>query len=213
MTRIRTRSGLWVDLQDPQPDQIEIADIAHGLSMTCRWNGQCSMFYSVAQHSVLCSMYTSAEFALPALMHDASEAYLGDVASPLKMMLGYSYRGLEESMMEVIADKFNFQFPLGPEVKEVDHNFLVTEWAGIMNGDPKFFGFDKAPYTTQFMSWGPATAYRMFIERFHFLTKQVPLSVPSIEKPMNSTDALWNERFFLMSDEEKKWTNPRMEEL
>ena len=78
-----TASGLGFDPEDPKPEAIVIEDIAHALSNICRFGGHTGSFYSVAQHSVLVSLHTNAKFARAGLMHDASEAYIGDIIRPV----------------------------------------------------------------------------------------------------------------------------------
>jgi len=84
---VSTKSGRRVALLNPSPSQIVIGDIAHGLAHQCRFNGQTSKFYSVAQHSVLVASILPRELRLAGLLHDASETYLGDVVQPLKELL------------------------------------------------------------------------------------------------------------------------------
>jgi len=84
---IQTISGRKFPLAEPDPNQIDIEDIAHALSMLCRFNGHCTQFYSVAEHSMHVSHEISNDLALAGLLHDAAEAYLGDVPSPLKKEL------------------------------------------------------------------------------------------------------------------------------
>ncbi len=83
----RLHSGHDIDPLNVKPADITIEDIAHGLSMTCRFAGQCRLYYSVAQHSVLVSTLVPESMALWGLLHDASEAYLGDIYGPLKQYL------------------------------------------------------------------------------------------------------------------------------
>lgn len=136
---IRTVSGQYVDLADPDPDTILITDIAHALSQLPRFGGHLPRFYSVAQHSMACAELVAPEHKLQALLHDASEAYLLDVPSPLKALLP-EYRKLEQRFMEVIAKKFGFAWPLAEEVKLADHTMLHTEWHLVMlqKGGPEF---------------------------------------------------------------------------
>jgi 5'-deoxynucleotidase YfbR-like HD superfamily hydrolase len=84
MSWIQTYQGGCFEPFNPHPDQIHIRDIAHALALTCRFTGHCLDFYSVAQHSVMVSQIVSHKHALAGLLHDASEAYLTDVASPIK---------------------------------------------------------------------------------------------------------------------------------
>lgn len=81
---IQTFSGRRVSLVDPQPDDIHFEDIAHALAMQCRFNGHSKLFYSVAQHSIHVSRLCDRQHALVGLLHDATEAYIGDIVRPLK---------------------------------------------------------------------------------------------------------------------------------
>src|SRR6266496_3875421 len=77
-------SGKWFNVFNPKPEDVDIRDIAHALSNQCRFTGHTKEFYSVAQHSVLVSTFCAPEDAAWGLLHDASEAYLSDIASPVK---------------------------------------------------------------------------------------------------------------------------------
>ena len=103
-TWIQTHSGIAFDLLKPTPDMIVIDDIAHALSNLCRFTGH-SKFYSVAQHSRLASFMVSEQFALQALMHDASEAYLTDISAPLKALPCMAeYKKLEAKLEELAPE-------------------------------------------------------------------------------------------------------------
>jgi hypothetical protein len=121
-----TVSGKDIHLLNPSPDEIDIKDIAAGLSKMCRYNGQISEFYSVAQHSVYAAILAKPESRMHALLHDASEAYLGDVISPLKPLLT-NYEEIEKRMMSAIAKKFNFTFDDHEHVHKIDQRLLTTE--------------------------------------------------------------------------------------
>lgn len=108
---IETFSGLYLDYTDPQPDQIDVRDIARALSYSCRWAGHCSRYYSVAEHAVrvrdevLAAGYSPA-VCLAALHHDSHEAYVGDWPTPLKRVLDASgYRDLVDRIDVAIAKK------------------------------------------------------------------------------------------------------------
>ena len=108
---IRTVTGKRVDLIDPSPDSIDLEDIAVGLSNQCRFGGQTYRHYSVAEHCVAC--YDNAvrvgeplDVQLAVLLHDAAEAYLGDVIRPLKLAIGEQYLILEEMMQDAIDQAF-----------------------------------------------------------------------------------------------------------
>lgn len=127
-TWIQTSSGGSIDLINPKPEEIKIRDIAHALSNICRFGGHCRWHYSVAQHSVLVSYLVPAELALDALLHDAAEAYLGDIVRPLKVngdMQGY--KEAEKLMESVICKTFDLGDLNHPEIKKADMQMLAAE--------------------------------------------------------------------------------------
>ncbi len=129
---IRTRTGIYINVFEPHPDMITIEDIAHSLSHQCRFGGHLYEFYSVAQHSLSCFyVIEEKELKLAALLHDASEAYLLDIPRPIKLRLP-DYKKIEDGLMRVIADKFGFEYPLHPKVKEIDETMLQYEWDAYM---------------------------------------------------------------------------------
>ena len=103
---IQTFTGRMFWPIDPQPDEVDIEDIAHALSNVCRFCGHTREFYSVAQHSVLVSEIVPAAFALEGLLHDATEAYISDVARPVKPYLT-NYKEIEINLYRAIAKRFN----------------------------------------------------------------------------------------------------------
>jgi len=131
---IRTSSGKFINVFEPTPDMICIEDIAHSLAHQCRFGGHLPQFYSVAQHSIMCAMHVSSDAdRFAALMHDASEAYLLDMPSPIKARLP-EYKSIEDNLMRVIAEKFGFEYPLSEAVKQVDRSMLEYEYNGLMQG-------------------------------------------------------------------------------
>jgi len=86
--RIMLRSGGWFDFLDPWNSPFTVEDIAHGLAHVCRYAGQCDGFYSVAEHSMLVADIAD-EHPLQALLHDAAEAFMGDITRPLKQLAGF----------------------------------------------------------------------------------------------------------------------------
>ncbi|HAF5811207.1 TPA: HD family hydrolase, partial [Salmonella enterica] len=104
MSFIQTLSGKQFDYLSATIDDIDIEDIAVALSNICRFSGHLPKFYSVAQHSVLCSQLVSPEFAFEALMHDAAEAYCQDIPAPLKALLP-DYREIEKRTDQLIRFK------------------------------------------------------------------------------------------------------------
>jgi len=124
---IRTFTGKYFGLKILDPETICIEDIAHALSHVNRFAGHLPKPYSVAQHSYYASLKASKENKLAALLHDASEAYLGDMPSPFKRMLP-DYKFQENRVMEAISKKFGFQYPFHPEIKEIDKGLLQIEF-------------------------------------------------------------------------------------
>ena len=135
---IETFTGKMLNVFEPRLEDICIEDIAHGLSMECRFGRQLPEFYSVAQHSKLTSDLVEQEYKLAALMHDASEAYLGDLASPIKKGM-LDYKRVETILMKAIAKKFGFEFPLHKSIKEADYEMLLLEHACLSRKATKTF--------------------------------------------------------------------------
>jgi uncharacterized protein len=116
LTEIEVRSGRYVDVTAPQADRIHLDDIAHALSNLCRYTGHSRTFYSVAEHAVLVAdrlraLDYSPVVAMAGLHHDDAEAYLGDVARPLKIALGEGYRALGRQMHAVICNAVEIAYP------------------------------------------------------------------------------------------------------
>lgn len=166
-----TFSGQRLFVGTPLVEGIHVEDIAHGLSHVCRFGGQSREFYSVAQHSVLVSYVVPSELALVGLLHDATEAYLGDVIRPLKSELGASYKTLEALWARVIGERFGVDLePLPAEVKEADRAALLTERRDLLT--PAAFAWveDSMPgartLSGRIVPWNPTLARAEFLSRF-----------------------------------------------
>lgn len=132
---ILTASGRTFNLVKPDPDTICIGDIAHALSHLCRFTGHCRAFYSVAEHSYLSSYAVPHKNALEALLHDAAEAYIGDVSSPLKSLLP-DYRAIEHRVEAAIRLRFGLpEFP-SECIKAADLAMLGAERRDLMPRHP-----------------------------------------------------------------------------
>lgn len=128
-----TRTMFWP--ADPRADEVNIVDIGHALSNICRFGGHAKRFYSVAQHSVLVSRIVEPVFALKGLMHDAPEAYIGDLVRPIKRLPGmHVYENVEDAVWSVICERFGISQTLPKEVIEADHTALATEMRDVMGG-------------------------------------------------------------------------------
>jgi len=135
---IRTFTGLRFYPANPKIEDIDIRDIVHGLSNTCRYNGQCEYFFSVAQHSLNCAEYAAKKHSnrlqLLCLLHDAAEAYVSDIPAPIKPLIP-EFARIEDSIMRVIYEAFNIVPPSPSEylvIKEIDKIMLETEMNHLM---------------------------------------------------------------------------------
>lgn len=129
---IRTFSGKMLNVVKPNPDHINIEDIAHALAVIPRFGGQTKLFYSVAEHSIRVAELLPMELKLAGLLHDASEAYIGDVQSPIKILLPNYYQ-IEDKLMKAIARKFGFDYPWDIEVDAADRALLELEWRWLVD--------------------------------------------------------------------------------
>lgn len=158
---------------DPDPESIVIQDIAHALSMQCRFSGHVKEFYSVAQHSVGVSYLTSPEDALWGLLHDASEAYLVDIPSPLKKSGKFNpYLDFERNMMAAVCKRFNLPLEEPPSVKKADKTMLIIEAEQLMSPlHPDWMHRDSVP-PFKVILLSPRESKRIFLCRFAELTNQ-----------------------------------------
>lgn len=141
---IRTYTGKYVNPTQPKTAEICIEDIAHALSQQPRFGGHLPVFYSVAQHCIAVAQNLPDEHKLAGLLHDASEAYLIDVPRPVKDQLT-GYREIEHALMQEIANRFGFIWPMSSEVKDIDESMLRWEWDYIMLGKPSIIALDIYP--------------------------------------------------------------------
>lgn len=122
-----TASGKQINLLDPKPEQICLHDIAKGLSNICRFGGQLEHFQSVAKHTLLVWYLAPPRLKRAALLHDASEAYLGDIIKPLKVLIQDIYGPFEDRFTEVIFKKYHVNIDLLNELKPYDLGALNIE--------------------------------------------------------------------------------------
>jgi hypothetical protein len=159
---------------DPRPEDVCIADIAHALALQCRFSGHCRVPYSVAEHS--CRVMREVEghgrcdLSFAALMHDAAEAYVVDVPSPIKRHQSMTwYRETEARVMEAICERFGFSFEsLGdPLIKRTDLVLLSTEARDLLGPPPMDWGPLPMPLRERIepMSWRDAEAEFLFLFR------------------------------------------------
>jgi 5'-deoxynucleotidase YfbR-like HD superfamily hydrolase len=186
----RMLSGRRLDLLDPSPLDIEIADIAHGLARVARWNGQTkgAHIFSVAQHTLLVEAVMrahtpriDARFRLAALLHDAPEYVIGDMISPFKAVLGGDYKVVETRLLAAIHIRFGLPAELSPgitrQIKNADRGAAyleATELAGFAQAEARrLFGRDPGlPEATRqdyLTPWSAAKAEKRFLARFKAL--------------------------------------------
>lgn len=181
---------------DPRAEDVFIEDIAHALALTCRFTGHCREFYSVAQHSVLCSHYVADHGGdtgtqLAALLHDASEAYLPDVARPIKDLIlvvdeeAYngrkSLRKAEDALLDMIITGLhaNCYFELSSKLlKRADVALLLAERRDLLPAHShdwaKALGAQAVPpWKDTILPWSPMHAEERFLAEFARLMKEV----------------------------------------
>lgn len=158
-------SGHRVNFGNPQMDDIRIEDIAHSLAHLCRFGGHTKEFYSVAQHSVRVANAVPKRLMLEGLLHDATEAYVGDMIRPLKRQL-VRYQQIEEDFWQLIAFRFGLSVHMSPEVKMADEASLKAELQQFMNGEIEL----NDPYWGQVnalqhvaTAWSPLEAKTQFL--------------------------------------------------
>jgi len=168
MDWIQTFTGARFRPLAPDPADIEIRDIAHALSLQCRFNGQCAAFYSVAEHSVRVARSLPDELALWGLLHDAAEAYLGDMPRPVKAQMP-SFEEAEDRLLRLIVESFGLSWPMPPEVDHADLVMLATEARDVFGVSPESWGlrFDPLPETIHPMR--AAEAERRFLDAYEKL--------------------------------------------
>jgi 5'-deoxynucleotidase YfbR-like HD superfamily hydrolase len=173
MSFIQTMSGKHFDYLNAQTDDVDIEDIATALSNICRFAGHLPEFYSVAQHSVLCSQIVPQEYAFEALMHDAAEAYCQDIPAPLKRLLP-DYRRIETLVDDLIRSKFGLPLHQSDLVKYADLTMLATERRDleIDDGTPWLI-LEGIPASDliQVVPLRPGQAYGLFMNRFNELSE------------------------------------------
>lgn len=168
-----TYGGRRINPVDPDPLEIHIVDIAHSLSQLCRFTGHTIDFYSVAQHSLLVSMYCEEPFKLEGLLHDAAEAYINDLSRPLKHHPSMTaYTDIEETVDAAIRSRYDLPHSMSAEVKRVDNMLVVDESLCLMmnhswaDGHPHL-GIRIHPLP-------PREAERAFIAQFNTLVNPPP---------------------------------------
>jgi len=194
MSWIQTYKSNIFDLFEMNYESIDIEDIAHALSLTCRYGGHCNSFYSVAEHSVRMSEQVPEKDAFWALMHDAAEAYLGDIPAPFKLYFRIerwdsivkdfaektvSFEAVENMLLEKIADLYGLQMPIPKSVKIADRRMAMTEKRDLLKKGNREWNFQAEPYKFKIRPWTPQTSEIMFMKKFKELKNAVESQVSS----------------------------------
>lgn len=182
----RMLSGRRLNLLEPSPLDIEIEDIAHGLSRVARWNGQTDgeWAFSVAEHSVLVESLTrrfrrniSPSWRMAALLHDAAEYVIGDLISPFKAAVGFDYKGFEHSLQGAIHIRFGIA-AIPPDsaqklIKRADRASAYLEAVQLAGFTPaearQIFGSPRGIENIALSPVPPAKAKQIFLDRFELL--------------------------------------------
>mgnify|MGYP001032698119 FL=1 len=159
-------------LTRPHIDDVAIEDIAHGLAYQCRFNGQTSAFYSVAQHSLMVMSLVPQTLRFQALLHDAAEAYLGDMVKPLKPLFP-EFSVIEARVMAIIGQRFTIDLThLDPAIKHADMIALATEKRDLMPYSTETWSYLQGirPLPESIEPMTPQTAKNAFLEAFSRLS-------------------------------------------
>lgn len=176
---IYTFGGGSINPLDPDPDDISIETIAHALSQQCRWTGHTIEFYSVAEHCVHVSNMLhgeTVEVRLAGLLHDASEAYLSDLARPVKHApgLGVEYLKIEARLEEVIRDRFGISHGLEHEkIKAADEAVLWKE-AKELVPHLSAVGIQPPEDAPRLWCYPPKVAEYHFLAHYNYLNTNRP---------------------------------------
>jgi 5'-nucleotidase len=170
MSWIQTYVGKQFWPLAPRAEDLDILDIAHSLSLQCRFNGHSRVFYSVADHSVRVAENLPRDLALWGLLHDAAEAYLGDLSRPLKSQLEAQwFNDAEDRLLRIIAETYGLAWPMPPQVRAADDVLLVTEARDLMREPPADWCLEAKPLAARIEPLEPAAAEALFLERYEAL--------------------------------------------
>lgn len=167
---IQTYVGEMFDIFNPIREQIHLKDISHALSMLCRYGGHSRTFYSVAEHSFLMAQHFEErreyDLARAALLHDASEAYMGDLVRPIKLRMP-EYRKAEDVLLFHILSKFGIPPEIPFAVKEADLRICNDERAALMHERPWSPSIDDLPALgVDVNGWFPIEAEQNYLDLF-----------------------------------------------
>lgn len=154
---INTYSGIEFNLLNPTSEMINITDIAKGLAYKGHFGGQTPYYFSIAQHSTLVynllnKQCNDKKLLLLALLHDASEAYIGDMLSPIKKMMP-QFCEIEDNLMQVICEKFNLNYSDLHLIKPYDNKAQDMEFNTFYNGDKLVYSLSPDEAENEFLDY------------------------------------------------------------
>jgi hypothetical protein len=172
---VSTFSGNRFYPLEPRIDRVAIEDIAHGLAYQCRFNGQTCEFYSVAQHSLVVASLVPPHMQLAALLHDAAEAYLGDMVKPLKVLLP-EFAQIEDKVSLIIATTFGVDFSDYAPIKNADLVALATEKRDLMPHSVERWAYldDIRALPAPIVPMSPREAKLAFLDEYERLAGKLP---------------------------------------
>ena len=192
---MQSRTGRLIDLDHPTPDMIDIEDIAHALSMICRFGGQCRHFYSVAEHSLIVeqlghknldeySRLPNPTLAMALLLHDSAEAYIGDIITPIKNLFSPGVQDLEALWLSTIQKRFNLGTTLAhpePAIRQSDLEALSIEVKTLFDPKTEWCNSFVVPTNEHLkrisvMCLSPHKAKQRFLSRFKEIQRALHLS-------------------------------------
>ena len=161
---ILTADGIYFNFEAPT-EGFSLNAIARGLANTCRFGGQCDRFYSVAEHSIHVSRIVPEHMAIIGLLHDAAEAFVGDMPKPLKELLP-DFKAVERRIEAALFRAFGLPEDLPGEIKHADRAMLATEQRQLMqNRDHWKWTGQAVPLEIELECWLPQRAYEAFVAR------------------------------------------------
>ena len=176
MSWIQTYTGRKFHPLTPRASEVDLRDIAHALSLKCRFGGHCRTFYSVAEHSVRVARLLEPkgrDLAIWGLMHDAGEAYLADVGRPIKPFLQLraedggegvkTFDAIEDEVLAAVAEALGFPRIDYEAVREADNVLLATEARDLMSKPPEAWNLGVEPLALKIVPWKARDAEKMFL--------------------------------------------------
>lgn len=160
-----TLSGQRFNILKPEPTDVRLEDIACSLARQARFNGHTRFFYSVGQHSCLGAQVSpTKDIGLLMLFHDATEAYIGDLVSPVKRLLP-DFEIIESRIHWAICQRFGLELPTPKVIKQIDRRLLATEVRDLITKDLASWGIGAdEPYDFPVIPWPPEVTEARFLE-------------------------------------------------